>query len=175
MPLNARNNSGVTGVYYDERLKKYRSQINVLDKKVRLGSFQTFEEAVSARKSAELKYASMSFVEKAVLMYNPKIDLYTAKILFWSSAYEYYIVKEDHISCFKKYYCNFLKDYKHDNIENAKASLAKITVAWVGEDKKIMDDFIFGLSMQEIAKKYNFTRSPVNRKIVKNIARLRFN
>jgi len=52
--LNTNNKSGVTGVYSSG--KKYSSSIKVNGKSIYLGVFPTFDDAVSARKHAELIY-----------------------------------------------------------------------------------------------------------------------
>ena len=50
---NLNNNSGHTGVYYSASAKKWHACIGHLGKKKHLGSFETKQEAVSARISAE--------------------------------------------------------------------------------------------------------------------------
>lgn len=50
------NTSGVTGVYWFERIKKWRAYIYVDRKNKYLGFFDDFFEAICVRKSAELKY-----------------------------------------------------------------------------------------------------------------------
>lgn len=47
------NKSGVIGVYYDKKLKKWASFIRIQKKQTRLGLFCDFEEAVKVRKEAE--------------------------------------------------------------------------------------------------------------------------
>lgn len=55
-----KNKSGVTGVHWCERSHKWISQISDKEKRIYLGRFDDFSEAVSARKDAEknLGYAS---------------------------------------------------------------------------------------------------------------------
>ena len=51
------NTSGMTGVYFDKRSNKWYSQIKVKgQKRITLGYFSDFEEAVRVRKNAEEKY-----------------------------------------------------------------------------------------------------------------------
>ena len=50
------NTSGVKGVSYVERLKKYRAYINLGGKQKYLGVYDTLEEAATAREEAEEKY-----------------------------------------------------------------------------------------------------------------------
>lgn len=53
----AKNNSfGHTGVYWREDNKKWRAVIGLSSKLKHLGNFETFDEAVSARKAAEISY-----------------------------------------------------------------------------------------------------------------------
>lgn len=54
--LTDRNKSGTIGVYYIKRLDKWGSQIKVDGKIIWLGSFIDKDEAVLARKQAEIKY-----------------------------------------------------------------------------------------------------------------------
>ena len=56
--LRANNSSGCTGVYYQngKMRKHWMAEITVNKQAMRLGSFETFEEAVAARKAAEEKY-----------------------------------------------------------------------------------------------------------------------
>ena len=56
LSLPKKNTSGVVGVTFDNSLKKWKSQINIDGKNMNLGSFSTFEKAVTARKSAENFY-----------------------------------------------------------------------------------------------------------------------
>ena len=52
----SRNTSGVTGVHWHKRDKKWIARIKVDKKDLYIGMFDTFEEAVAARKEAEIKY-----------------------------------------------------------------------------------------------------------------------
>ena len=50
------NKSGVTGVIWSKRDNRWTAQITVDKKRVHLGSFVEFSEAVNARKNAEVLY-----------------------------------------------------------------------------------------------------------------------
>ena len=50
------NKLGVKGVSFDPPTNKYRAEITVNKKTIRLGRFSKFEDAVQARKNAEEKY-----------------------------------------------------------------------------------------------------------------------
>lgn len=50
------NTSGVTGVSWHNRDKRWRAFIRVNRRSIHLGNFKSFDEAVGARKSAERKY-----------------------------------------------------------------------------------------------------------------------
>lgn len=50
------NSSGVIGVNWVERDNKWQARISVNGERISLGSFHNFEDAVEARKEAELKY-----------------------------------------------------------------------------------------------------------------------
>ncbi len=54
--LGSNNTSGVRGVSYSKTAKKWQSTIKVQSKRIHLGWFSVFEEAVNARKDAEKKY-----------------------------------------------------------------------------------------------------------------------
>jgi len=50
------NTSGYIGVYWEVSLKKWRSQLNVRGKCIKLGCFDKLEDAVSARKFAAIEH-----------------------------------------------------------------------------------------------------------------------
>jgi len=50
------NTTGITGVYYDERRKKYHARIKVNGKFIHLGYFDTLEDAAIKRFAAEIVY-----------------------------------------------------------------------------------------------------------------------
>ena len=54
------NTSGFTGVYWDTKNNKWRSQINYKSKRYRLGSYSSIEEAVDARN----KFIKKNKIEK---------------------------------------------------------------------------------------------------------------
>lgn len=50
------NTSGVKGVHFNGRMNKWVARIGYFGKRIHLGAFDSFEEAVKARKEAEEKY-----------------------------------------------------------------------------------------------------------------------
>jgi hypothetical protein len=54
--IKSNNTSGVTGVTWDKANNKWRSVIKADGKSISLGRFIKFEDAVKARKNAEIKY-----------------------------------------------------------------------------------------------------------------------
>ena len=54
--LSKNNNSGIVGVNYDRRRNKWQASIGVNYKKVNIGRFKYFLQAVAARFNAEIKY-----------------------------------------------------------------------------------------------------------------------
>ncbi|KAA6655127.1 HNH endonuclease, partial [Salmonella enterica subsp. enterica serovar Montevideo] len=50
------NTSGATGVWFENRRKAWVAEIKVDRKKVHIGQFEKFADAVHARKAAEVKY-----------------------------------------------------------------------------------------------------------------------
>ena len=54
--MKSNNKSGVTGIHFDKRFGKWIAQIGYKGKKIYLGSFLKFDDAVKVRKEAEEKY-----------------------------------------------------------------------------------------------------------------------
>ena len=54
--LSVANTSGVKGVYYEKNIGKWRARLKFKGKLMNFGSFEKFEDAVKARKDAELIY-----------------------------------------------------------------------------------------------------------------------
>ena len=54
--LSCNNKSGVIGVHYYASRKQWQAQITVKGKKINLGRFDNFDDAVKSRKDAEKKY-----------------------------------------------------------------------------------------------------------------------
>lgn len=50
------NKSGITGICWDKSRSKWKSYININSKRINIGRFNTKEEAIKARKQAELEY-----------------------------------------------------------------------------------------------------------------------
>ena len=62
--VRGRSNTGVTGVWYDEKRNQYRVKIQVKGKEYTLGRYKTFEEAVEWRKLAEQEFYGEFAVSK---------------------------------------------------------------------------------------------------------------
>jgi hypothetical protein len=58
------NTSGVKGVYWDKHAQKWRAWIVVDRKRIHLGLFDSFDEAVAVRQAAEIRYFG-GFVRQA--------------------------------------------------------------------------------------------------------------
>ena len=56
LKLNIRNTSGVTGVNWRKDIQKWRAFIQVEGKFISLGTYTNKEDAIKARKEAEVKY-----------------------------------------------------------------------------------------------------------------------
>ncbi|MNJ00228.1 AP2 domain protein [compost metagenome] len=54
--IQSNNKSGVTGIFWDKQRNAWKSQISKNKKRIDLGWFHDFKEAVAARKEAEKKY-----------------------------------------------------------------------------------------------------------------------
>ena len=66
MKPTAANTSGVRGVYLEKRSGKWRARLRFKGKIINLGTFEQFEEAVSARKQAEKLYYGEFLKEKGL-------------------------------------------------------------------------------------------------------------
>jgi len=56
LPLYVNNTSGIMGVSFHRRQRKWNARIMVDKKPIHLGSLTTMEKAIEARKEAEIKY-----------------------------------------------------------------------------------------------------------------------
>ena len=54
--VSSKSTTGVTGVYFYKRLRKYIARIRVNREFIHLGTFETLEEAAAARAEANLKF-----------------------------------------------------------------------------------------------------------------------
>ena len=54
--VHKNNTSGVSGVFFDKRAKRWRAQISRDGKTTHVGIFDCFDDAVAARKDAEKKF-----------------------------------------------------------------------------------------------------------------------
>ena len=54
--MSNRNSSGFTGVYFHNKAQKWEAQIKVNFKRIYLGLFELKDDAITARKNAEVKY-----------------------------------------------------------------------------------------------------------------------
>lgn len=54
--IQSNNTSGVTGIYWDEKKQRWCVEIMINQKKIYIGVFENFNDAVKARKEAEEKY-----------------------------------------------------------------------------------------------------------------------
>lgn len=54
--LSKKNTSGFTGVYFDKERKLYVASIRVYPKRIKIGRFKNIEDAIEARKQANIKY-----------------------------------------------------------------------------------------------------------------------
>jgi len=54
--ISSRNTSGVTGVSWDKNNEKWLAQIRAEGRSIKIGRFEDFKDAVSARYEAEIKY-----------------------------------------------------------------------------------------------------------------------
>lgn len=54
--LSKINKSGKTGVYFSDQINRWIAEIGFENKKIRVGTFKEFKDAVVAREEAELKY-----------------------------------------------------------------------------------------------------------------------
>lgn len=63
------NTSGATGVYYDKRYNKWQAYITCDNKRISLGQYDVFADAIKARKIAEEKYFKSWSYDNSMSMY----------------------------------------------------------------------------------------------------------
>jgi hypothetical protein len=56
LPINYRNTSGVTGVYWNKQRNAWDSKLNLEGKSLNLGRYRLKKDAIEARKNAEIGY-----------------------------------------------------------------------------------------------------------------------
>lgn len=56
LKVSKKNKTGIRGVYWDKQRDKWTAQIKIMYKSTSLGRFNTLEEAIKARKKAEVTY-----------------------------------------------------------------------------------------------------------------------
>lgn len=54
--IGSNNTSGALGVWFEKRRNAWVAEIKVDRRKIHIGQFDAFEDAVAARKAAEVKY-----------------------------------------------------------------------------------------------------------------------
>lgn len=54
--IGSNNTSGAVGVWFEKRRNKWAVEIKVDRRKIHIGQFENFDEAVAARKAAEVEY-----------------------------------------------------------------------------------------------------------------------
>jgi len=64
-----RNNTGVSGIYFNKKTNKYEVRIVELGVNKRLGQFYLFEDAVKVRYEAELRVYGFSKIDEEILNY----------------------------------------------------------------------------------------------------------
>lgn len=87
------NSAGHRGVYHDKRNNTYRARIKFRGKMIELGSYRKFEDAVAARREAELEYFG-TFL--AALQQNPNGDKCDANGLRTDCVNKENCIKEEH-------------------------------------------------------------------------------
>jgi hypothetical protein len=60
LPINCRNTSGVTGVYWNKQKNAWDACLNLRGKKINLGRYKNKEDAIKARKESEIEYGFSS-------------------------------------------------------------------------------------------------------------------
>ena len=65
MTVPSTNTSGARGVYFDKRSNKWRARLKYKGKLMNFGTFDKFEDAVTARKKAEEEYFGSVLAEYA--------------------------------------------------------------------------------------------------------------
>lgn len=163
---NKNNSSGVTGVYFDTRNQKWRATITVNYKKIRLGYYTEFEKAVEARKNAEkfynlsnlkeIKFKVPYFVLQCILKINVQEnqDLYEKAI---QGLFKALLTHKNNGVSFFCYACDVIQNYiNSDEISEINTNI---------EIDDVMLDWMNGMSLSDIANKYNYSKSTTDRMI----------
>ena len=181
--LSKNNKSGVKGVCFETRANKWRAYIGFAGEKIRLGYFSSFDEAVSARKNAEVLYGR----------YKGDIILYAkncgAKV--WREESDAYILSS--LISYALYYPSVsdMWNYTSWAVKNLNVGVGRgfgkqchnvndifDAICEVLEEGKdftetstfdahLFLDYVKGMSLKNISAKYSMSKSGVNRKITK--------
>lgn len=163
--MNKNNTSGYTGVYFDNTAQKWRAQISYGGEKIKLGYFNSIQDAVDARKNAEDFYAFPDvsgfkipyFVLKRKNV--PDFD-YDAGVALLFDAAVAYVDSKSPLS-FAAFAINFISSkfpylflYNKDD---------DISVS------PMLKDWLDGVSVNKISKKYNMQKHIANLSIKNEI------
>lgn len=178
---NNNKNQKVTGVYYDAKGKKYRAQISVYGKKIRLGSFQTEKEAIEARKQAEKDYDIESYkvagTDLGIAHFALQFVIgmpkdYEHYRLFYDDfalpALLFVFLNEDDLNGFN-FFWKAIDQIKHD-VENRLYhpvfNPAYSAYQYDIDDIRLFVDFMNGYTLRTAAKKNGFSYSSAYRRML---------
>ena len=168
--MNKNNTSGYTGVYFDNTTQKWRAQISYGGEKIKLGYFSSIQDAVDARKNAEDFYAfpNVSGFKIPYFVFRckniPSYINYQTCVYFLFNAARYYVENKISIS-----FSAFAIDYivSRTNRLNDNICFDDISIS------PLLKDWLDGMSINKISKKYNMQKSNVNL-LIKNEIKNKF-
>ena len=178
--MNKNNKSGVKGVYYDAKGKKYRAQIGFYGKKIRLGSFQTIDEAVQARQKAEQEYRIQNykrgkinlciahFTMQKILGFNPEDELYLFYYdHFATNALLFAFANQDDINGRNFVYkaCDQIANDVTNKIYHPLFNPFKAAYQYEISEISLLRDYLSGYTVPQIAKMYSYSYSTAFRRL----------
>ena len=165
--LYKNNKTGCPGVCFETIANKYRAYITVFGEKIKLGYYSNLNDAINARLNAEMlykfdnsRYGNDSKIIRFVIkdndnLYNKAFYALIKSLFAYDYSYHFSTFAVDYV---KRYldnnsYCDdtFYHRYKNMSLPN----------------KDILNDYLKGDTLKQIAKKYNTTVYNV-RKILNN-------
>lgn len=164
--MNKNNKSGYTGVYFDNTAQKWRAQISYGGEKIKLGYFSSIQDAVNARKNAEDFYAFPDVLDFKIpyFVFHHKLipshlDYNTCVSLLFDAAYKY--VQEKIAISFAAFAINYIDKESMFLLEPKPHPNLSVS--------PILKDWLDGMSINKISKKYNMPKHIVNLSIKKEI------
>lgn len=177
--MNKNNKSGQTGVYFDVTSKKWRAQISVWGKKIKLGTFQTIEAATEARRAAKEEYDLTKFTygnpfDLAIVHFALQHELHISRSdmsynLIYSTfgipSLIYAFLTFQGPSSFIHYAIRLIvADYKARRVRYVQNPYVS-EILPSAEDKVILTKFLCGMPLEKLAKEHLMSYATAYRRV----------